>query len=75
MKAKSIDHKLTVEIRVYCDPLLKSISGKAADEAGIPLSEFVAQALAEKVKRVDLGKVPRKSLGRPRKEIILNGRS
>ncbi len=60
---------MTAEISVYCDPMLKDVAGRAADADGIPLSEFVAQAIAEKVNRPDLAKIPRKSMGRPRNKI------
>ena len=63
------DSKLTADIRVYCDPELKRIAGEAADAAGLPLSEYVVQALAEHLARPDLAKVPRVSMGRPRKPI------
>lgn len=63
--------KLSAEISVYCDSELKQLAGKAADAAGVPLSEYVAQVLARELKRPDLGKIPRKRLGRPRKEVVI----
>lgn len=63
------DEKLTAEIRVYADPQLKALAGAAADERGVPLSEFVVQVLAQHLGRPDLAKVPRKSIGRPRKDL------
>ncbi|MDE2107353.1 MAG: hypothetical protein KGL39_59710 [Patescibacteria group bacterium] len=61
------DKKLTAEIRVYCDPRLKEAAGKAADEARLPLNEYVARVLAEHLGTPQLGSIPRKSFGRPRK--------
>lgn len=63
------DLKLTAEIRVYCDPLLKDLAGKAADEKQLPLSEFVVQVLAEYLERPELAHVPRKPMGRPRNQL------
>lgn len=51
------------------DPELKRLLGEKADEEGLPLNEMMAQMLAESLGRPELGKIPRKSLGRPRKEI------
>lgn len=62
----SEESKLTADIRVYCDPALKEVAGAEADKAGIPLSEFVAQALASFIGRPDLASVPRKPSGRPK---------
>lgn len=60
--------KLTAEISVYCDPLLKELAGIEADARGVPLSEFVVQAIAKELKRPELAKIPRKPYGRPRKD-------
>ena len=61
--------KMTADIRVYCDPALKDLAGKAADAQNLPLSEFVVKALAIYLKRPDLVDIPRKKSGRPRKEL------
>lgn len=68
------DSKLTAEISVYCDPVLKQLAGEAADEAEISLSEFMVRCAAKELKRPDLAEVPRKKMGRPRKEMALNGK-
>ncbi len=60
--------KMAAEIKVYCDPRLKDEAGKAADVAGLPLSEWAARVMAEAIGRTDLAKIPRKSIGRPRKQ-------
>jgi len=57
---------MTADIRVYCHPDLKDLAGRAADAAELPLSEFVAKVLAEKLGREDLGIIPRKPPGGPR---------
>lgn len=56
---------------VYMDPRLKDLAGAEADKAGLPLSEFIVRALAEKLKRLDLAIVPRKRPGRPRKMAVI----
>jgi len=58
---------MVADIRVYCDPALKALAGKQADAAGLPLSEYVAKVLAERLNRPELAKIPRKPTGRPRK--------
>jgi hypothetical protein len=63
--------KLTEEIRVYAPPELKILLGEKADEAGVPLSEYVVQICAKQLGRQDLAHVPRKSLGRPRKKQLV----
>lgn len=63
------DDKMVAEIRVYADPELKRLAGLEADKIGIPLSEFVVRALAEKLRRTDLQIIPRKPSGRPRKDM------
>jgi hypothetical protein len=60
---------LVAHIDVNANPELKNLVGRAADEAGIPLSEMVVRILAEHFKRPDLAIVPRKIGGRPRKEL------
>lgn len=60
------DRKMTADIRVYCDPRLKDLAGKAADKAGLPLSEFIVQLIAKGLRKPELAKIPRKSIGRPR---------
>ena len=51
-------------------PGLKEAIGKAADEAGLPMNEFIAKVMADHLERPELAAIPRKSLGRPRKEIV-----
>lgn len=50
-------------------PELKDLAGKKADKLGLPLSEFIVQILANDLKRPDLGTIPRKRIGRPRKPV------
>lgn len=70
----SEDRKLSAVITVICDPELKDLAWRAADAAGLPLSEFCAQMIAKAMDRPDLSKVPRKPMGRPRKVVVLNGK-
>jgi hypothetical protein len=62
--------KVTEQIHISSPPELKSLAGRAADEEGYPLSEWVVRLIAEKLKRPDLAVVPRKKMGRPRKEMV-----
>jgi hypothetical protein len=61
--------KLVADIRVYADPELKRLAGEEADKQGLPLSEFVAKTLAERLGRPELGRIPRKKVGRPRNQV------
>lgn len=57
---------------IFCirmGPELKELIGKAADNAGLPMNEYIAQVMAEHLGKPELGQIPRKSLGRPRKEV------
>lgn len=66
--------KLTADIRVYVQPVLKELAGQMSDAKGIPLSELCAQAIAAFVGRPDLGFVPRKIPGRKRIPLSLAGK-
>jgi hypothetical protein len=57
--------KMTVDIRVYCDPELKRIAIDEANRRNLPLSELVALALAEYLERPELSEIPRLRPGRP----------
>lgn len=61
--------KLVSEIRVFAPNELKHLAGESADVQGIPLSEFVVRLLARHFRRPDLAIIPRKRMGRPRKEL------
>jgi len=63
------ESKLTSLIQVYAPIELRAVASELADQAGVPLSEFVVRALAQYVKRPDLATVPRKVPGRRRKEL------
>ena len=60
--------RLTESIGVRVDPKLKDLAGEAADKAGVPLSEWVARAIAKELGKPELGEIPRHSIGRPRKQ-------
>lgn len=60
---------MLADIRIYCRPELKELAGKAADSANVALSEWAAKVLAKELSRPDLGSIPRKRAGRPRKTI------
>lgn len=57
------------DIHITVQAELKELVGKAADELGIPMSEYIVRVLAEHFGRPDLAVVPRKRPGRPRKAI------
>lgn len=65
--------KPAVILTLPVDPQLKELIGRAADVEGIPMNEWVARLAANALHRPELGEVPRKPLGRPRKELSLNG--
>lgn len=50
------------------DPELKRALGERADAEGLPLNEYMALVLAKHIKRPELAKIPRKSIGRPRND-------
>lgn len=61
--------KMTVDIRVYCDPLLKELAIVEAKRRKLPLSELVATALAEFLEHPELAEIPRLPPGRPLGEV------
>ena len=50
------------------DERLKEQIGLAADDANLPMNEWVAQILADKLGCPELAKIPRKAMGRPRNQ-------
>jgi len=73
MKRKAILEFEAIRMRdkmvLHVDAELKTVVGEHADKAGVPLNEYVAKVLAAHVRRPALGKIPRKSFGRPRKDL------
>lgn len=59
--------KPAVIMTVPVDPELKELIGRAADDAGMPMNEWIAKVTAKALGRPDLARVPRKPIGRPRK--------
>lgn len=60
---------LTEEIRVYAPPQLKELAFQAAEAAGLPLTEWVVRAMAEKLQRPDLSIITRLRRGpKPKKK-------
>ena len=49
-------------------PALKDAIGREADRVSLPMNEYIARVLANHLGRPELGAIPRKSLGRPRKD-------
>ncbi len=58
--------KLTTHLHLPVAPELKELVDQAAYDAGLPTNEYVAKILAEKLRRPDLARIPRKPMGRPR---------
>jgi hypothetical protein len=59
--ADSVTVKMSLEMR--------QIVNSMADEAGVPVGEMCLRLMARALKRPELGVVPRKQMGRPRKEL------
>lgn len=60
--------KTAVILTLPISPELKNAIGDKADAANLPMNEWVARVLAEMLGRPELAAIPRKSMGRPRKE-------
>lgn len=58
----------SARIEFRCNDELKELIGQAADEAKLPMNEYIAKVLAQHLGRLDLAEIPRISFGRPRKE-------
>ena len=56
-------------VQVKLNPELYDLLGKLADSAKVPMGEYLVRLVAEKAARPELGYVPRKRMGRPRKVI------
>jgi hypothetical protein len=56
-----------VAVHGYVGERLRDLVVAEADREGIPVSEVIARLLAKAVNRPDLGEVPRRRMGRPRK--------
>jgi hypothetical protein len=65
---KNTEPPKKVELRGYVDERLRALAIEYADAQNIPLSECVAHLVAKALKRPDLAAVPRKRLGRRRKD-------
>jgi len=57
-----------VELKGYVDVRLRRLVEEYADRENIPLSECVAFFIAKGMRRPDLAGVPRKKIGRRRKD-------
>lgn len=60
------DELMVAWISLKLHPDLKDLIDADAESKGLPTSELIVQWLADHYKRNDLGRVPRKSIGRPR---------
>jgi len=65
---------MATKVNFAFHPDLRIEIGKAADRDGVPMNEFVARVLADHLGRPELAVIPRKSVGRPRKELQTTGR-
>lgn len=59
--------KLTVMLAIPVAPSLKAAVDEAAIAEGLPTNEWVARHLAAILRKPELGLIPRKAMGRPRK--------
>jgi len=71
MSASSKNWRPTLKAILYLEIAseLKEIVGQLADTENLPVNEYVARLLAKHIKRPDLALIPRKKMGRPRKEL------
>ena len=61
--------KAALFIEIHAE--LKNLLGELADEEDVALNEYIAKLLARHVRRPDLAFIPRKRMGRPRKQIAV----
>ncbi len=57
------------QLNIKISAELHQAIGEAADESRLPMSELVVRFIAQALGRPELGYVPRKPMGRPRKEL------
>ena len=69
MVIRRSDMRPSVSLHIPMDPRLKDLIGKAADDEGLPMNEWAARVLAEALEHPELAPIPRKPMGRPRKEL------
>lgn len=74
MKKNGKPQFMITNINVKMMPELKQLVASDADKNFLPMNEIIVQILAEHYRRPDLSSVPRKAIGRPRKEIVVNGK-
>ena len=67
--------EMKVGIHGYVRESLRDLVVAEADAQGIPVSECVAMLLAKALDRPELGTVPRKQMGRPRKDKPVNSKA
>jgi hypothetical protein len=63
------EEPMAIVLHIKMKPELHDLLGREADGQDLPMSELVVRVLARHFRRPDLSEVPRKKLGRPRREI------
>ena len=61
---------MTVPLTIRVSEALKDYADSEAQRRGLPTNEFLAEIIARNLGRPELGKIPRKSFGRPRKQRV-----
>ncbi len=57
------------EMHIKMLPELRQLIVGLADQSNQPMNEVIVQILASHFRRPELGRVPRRPMGRPRKEL------
>ncbi len=67
----SAEVQMVAKMEVKMLPELRDLLGRVADAEDLPMNEYLVRLLARHLKRPDLATIPRKKLGRPRKEFAI----
>lgn len=63
------EKEMAEHLHIKVSPDLKRAIGAEADRRGLTMNELIARLLADNLGKPGLGFVPRKRMGRPRKEL------
>lgn len=64
------EESLVNVVNVKMAPELKEVIARQADQEGLPMNELIVRLLARAFSRPDLAVIPRKRMGRPRKQAV-----
>lgn len=62
----NLDRKPAVILTLPIDPELKELISQQAEDQGMRMNEYVAKVMAQKLGRPELGRIPRRPIGRPK---------